>query len=78
MPSKLELPFYVAVTLCVPNPHFPAFSTTCFVLFDVLPPKFESPAQTALTDVVPTLSVEVGSPSGVSSRSAPVPLTCFR
>ena len=35
------------------------FSTTCLTVFDLLPAKFESPLYTALTVVVPTLSVDI-------------------
>src|ERR1039457_4264675 len=33
--------------------------TTCFSVFDVLPEQVESPAYTALIEVVPTFSVEI-------------------
>jgi hypothetical protein len=42
-----------------PAPRYLAFSTTCFTVFDVLPPKWTSPPYTAVTVVVPFLSVEV-------------------
>ena len=43
--------------------HFPAFFTTCFTLFDVLPRRSESPPYTAVTLVPPTGSVEVVKPA---------------
>jgi hypothetical protein len=36
-----------------------AWFTTCFSTFDLLPRKFESPAYTAMIELVPTGSVEV-------------------
>ncbi len=41
------------------RPHWPDFSTTCLIGFDVLRAKFESPPYTALIPVVPTFSVEI-------------------
>jgi len=53
------LSLFVSVIVRVPNPYFPAFSTTCFTGFDVLPAKFEAPVYTALIALVPTFSVQV-------------------
>src|SRR5208283_5782859 len=58
----------------IPTPQSSAFSTTCFTGFDLLAAKFESPPYTAVTDVVPTLSVEVTNVA-VPSLNVPVPKT---
>ena len=57
-----------------PSGYSPAFFTTCFTAFDVLPAKLESPPYTALTVVVPTLSVEVVK-LAEPPLNAPVPST---
>ncbi len=48
--------------------------TTCFTAFEVLAPKFESPAYTALMEMVPTGSVDV-TKVAVPPLSDPVPST---